>query len=574
LIGKPVKVCFEYSRKQGKYQTDLCSVFFASGVSRTPNEDLGQLLVAAGLARCHRHKPSEDRSRNYNNLILAEDNAVRMAKGMFSKHAAKGGNPIIDFTIRERNPKPKPPAEDEAETKVEVKLGRDGKPRRPDANAHSRALAILHVLQRKGQMNGVVEHVFSGSKVKLYLPSENAYVLLMFAGIRSPEYNPNGDEKQLSNQVTKYVSSKLLQRSVKVDISSIDQRDNFIGGLWLQKSNFAVHLASKGFASVNNYSADKTSYKKQLDAAQTKAQDHKIGMWENWVKPEVTDSKPECFAFKKGECQRGSRCKFSHGDADGEPTEDEIKTRTNTKGEELINVKITEINDAANFFVTVVGDKAVATVNEGLAKFADELDLTADWDSSAVESGQIYAGKFDGDDGWYRVRVEGKKADGFLRVIFVDYGNRTELDANEIRPLSKELSSIPPLARQCSLAGLVSSFREEWKEAATEVFGQMCFAKEFLARVELKDKNNRLHLSLLTDDSKLSVNEQLVRAGHLRVHERPERGLKASLMDALKAGEAVAKASYLGVWEYGDVSDSDGEGVEKAFNGKAPRRKF
>jgi staphylococcal nuclease domain-containing protein 1 len=538
----------------------------------------------------NRHRPTEARSRNYNALILAEEAAVRQFKGMFSKKE-KTSSKILDLTIRRRRGEKATVSEvannesasdlvaaapKHDEVKVTPQLGRDGKPRRPPANANSKARALLPSLQRKGQINGVVEHVYTGSRMKIYLPSDNCFISLMLAGIRSPEYNSDGDENQLSNVVTKYNSTKLLQRSVKVNINSIDQRDNFIGGVWIQKTNFAVHLATKGYASVNDYSAGKTEYKKQLVAAQSKAQAAKIGMWENWVKPptpvQSENEKPECYAFKRGECKR-SNCRFSHGaEADAAAAEAEKIDTTTRNGEEFMNVVITEINDAANFYVTTVGDKNVETVNAAMTEFtASVTDAPEDFE---VVTGQVYAGLFS-DNAWYRVRIEGKSKDGSFRVIFLDYGNRTELKQAQLRPLPKSVSSVLPLARQCSLAGCVSSFRSEYKDESTEEFARSCFQQEFSARVDLRDKSNKLHLSLMEEDSKQTINERLVAAGLLRVVERPERGLKDGLLKTLRAAEQTARESFLGVWEYGDVSDSDGEADDSknARSGKAPRRK-
>jgi staphylococcal nuclease domain-containing protein 1 len=572
LIGKRVLVQTDYFRNR----MPSCTVSYVTGNSRVPDTDLAIGLVSRGFAKVVNHSVTDPRSRNYTQLMLAEEEATRTNKGIMNTRNPPQAQSIVDLTIRENrgdgkggrssnNSRPRVQGEcydfkkgncSRSNCRFSHEAPADGKAKvaeatAPESNGKSTASLCrqrLPMLQGSPK-NGVLEHAYTGARYKLFLPSEHCFISLNLAGVRSPEFKADAGDNQLANQVTKYVRSRLLQRTVRVQIDGLDSRDNFIGSLFFQRTNFALHLVEKGLASVNEYSANKTDHKKALMKAEADAKEAKLGMWENWVKPATPVP------------------------SDDENDETEAKEASVPK-DEKINVKVTEITDSSNFFVQVVGDKNVAQAEAKMEAFTANVPA---FDSDFTpESGKIVAGKFESEGTWHRVRIEGKSRDKY-RVIFVDYGNRTELGLDKLRALPESIASIPSGARACCLAGIQSSFKEMYKEDAIQVFGELCFDGQFVAKVEAKDRTNKLHLVLTSpEDLKLpaaTINELLVRDGHVRVAERPERGISAELMTALKKAEKIAKDSDLGVWEYGDVSDSDGEGPpSKREDGRAPRR--
>jgi len=536
LIGKKVLIVPEYlSRQQGQGKpVSCCTVRFVEGVEKTPSADLGQKLLAAGLAQVVRHAASEPRSRNYNELILAEESAIRAAKGMFAKKVAVPVS-IIDYSFRDVA---------QAEPAKEVEAAKTAEPApKADAKAASfkkpefpktRARTFLPYLQRGGELNGVVEHVFHSTRLKVYIPSENAFISLSLAGIRAPENKQDATDgsNQVATTATQYTTSKLVQRTVKIKVDSLDLYNNFIGACWFNKINWSVHLASKGYASVHAFSAGKTEFKQELLAAQAEAREKKEGIWLNWVKtPTPPASEGEEGEEQEKRSPRSPRQPFRGGDRknanDRRPDRRPIRRDRDRKGEqsddnlgENLTVKITEINDTSNFFVTISKDKNAPKVEEGMKLFneavpPDQITL------ENLEAGKLYGGLFPLDNLYYRVRVEGKANPGYLRCMFVDFGNRTELALTSIRALPKDLEDVAPLARSACLAGVVASFNPEYKDAAIKVFGELCFERELRAKLELKDKNNKLHLSLFDTDSSVSINLQLAKAGTVRVVERP-----------------------------------------------------
>ncbi|KAM9354819.1 tudor domain-containing 6, partial [Pholidichthys leucotaenia] len=63
---------------------------------------------------------------------------------------------------------------------------------------------------------------------------------------------------------------------------------------------------------------------------------------------------------------------------------------------------------------------------------------------------------FSTDQQWYRAQVM-KKTDCTFHVVFIDYGNESEVDIKDIRPLPQSLLEIPPQAFLCCLNGFTES---------------------------------------------------------------------------------------------------------------------
>jgi staphylococcal nuclease domain-containing protein 1 len=547
LIGKRVLVQTDYQRGNAKTPPS-CTVSYCTGTDRAPNTDLAVGLVSRGLGKVINHSASEPRSRNYGKLLLAEEEATRKHLGIMNTRKPLVATPIIDLTIRERRDAKSSKNAEEKTTTSENKKESKGKGKKSEGkkearNSGSKARQFLRYMEGKS-LNGVVEHAYSGTRYKVYIASENVFISLMIAGIRSPQYDADGDAKQIANVATTYVQSKLLQRSIRVAVQGIDQRDNFIGTVFLGKLNFAIHLVSHGYASVNGFSASKTDHKKELFAAEDDAKAKKVGMWENWVKPATPVP------------------------SDDEDDAEETKTEPVRGRDETLAVTVTEITDANNFYVQLQNDRNIPLVQAAMDAFVAG-DASSDL---APAKDMILAGLFS-DGTWHRVKIEGQnRTNQTWRVIFIDYGNRTELKTAELRVLSKELQTVPACARACTLAGVQSSFQAEYKMLSTTHFGELAFEQNFSAKVECKDRNNKLHVTLVEAKGSPSINDQLVRQGLVRVVERPERGIPQSVIASLREAEAVAKVSNLVVWEHGDVSDSDGETDSKRNDGKAPRR--
>ncbi|XP_056623220.1 tudor domain-containing 6 isoform X2 [Triplophysa dalaica] len=75
------------------------------------------------------------------------------------------------------------------------------------------------------------------------------------------------------------------------------------------------------------------------------------------------------------------------------------------------------------------------------------------------------------DELWYRAQVIHKLANA-VSVVFIDYGNESEIDLNFVKSLSHELLERPPQAFLCQLGGFKSS-HGMWSDVASDTFYEL-----------------------------------------------------------------------------------------------------
>ncbi|KAL7979763.1 hypothetical protein Chor_008101 [Crotalus horridus] len=148
LIGKKVNVTVDYIRPASgatdtvpAFSERTCATVTIGGIN------IAEALVSKGLATVIRYRQDDDqRSSHYDELLAAEARAVKNGKGLHSKK--------------------------------EVPIHRVA-----DISGDTqKAKQFLPFLQRAGRSEAVVEYVFSGSRLKLYLPKETCLITFLLAG--------------------------------------------------------------------------------------------------------------------------------------------------------------------------------------------------------------------------------------------------------------------------------------------------------------------------------------------------------------------------------------------------------
>ncbi|XP_047467830.1 tudor domain-containing 6 [Mugil cephalus] len=76
--------------------------------------------------------------------------------------------------------------------------------------------------------------------------------------------------------------------------------------------------------------------------------------------------------------------------------------------------------------------------------------------------------QFSSDNQWYRAQVIGR-GDGKVCVVFIDYGNESEVDIKNVRPLPQSLQKKAPLAFLCCLGGFDES-KGSWADDVYDDF--------------------------------------------------------------------------------------------------------
>lgn len=527
LVGKKVKVVLEYRRpppaNTGNEQRDHVSVYYGKN-----NSNYAEELIAAGFAKVIQHRLEDPRSSHYESLLAAEKTAENKKVGAHNKKPYSAPK-FTDLTIRA-------PRESKDAEKKDDKA-------QASAAAHSaRAKLMFQTLHRDTDVRGIVEYVFSGSRLKVFVPKHEVVISFILSGIRCPAA-PNVQSKGKDNkgepygkEAFEYTRSEVLQHEVKLEFEAQDKADNFIGTVVVLENpkgrqNLAVNLLEQGLASVFAVSADRSKYKGELYAKEEEAKTLKKNIWANWVPPAPKPEVPE-----------------------EETKKETLENKELSEHEQYINVNVTDVVDASSFYVNVAGNPALQFVEEKMRTFDANTPVPANWEP---ERAGVCAGRFEYDGKWYRVRVQ-NEGDQY-GALFIDYGNGELLEKSDLRPITdKALQSVTPLARSCVLAGVKApSKTNDHYDEAREAFNTMALGNQLLAKVHYRDAEGRLHVTLHHPDNPLSVNQQLLRIGLARLLSRRVNPRLKKLVEEMKADEKAGIDAHLGVWEYGVVSDDE-----------------
>ena len=113
---------------------------------------------------------------------------------------------------------------------------------------------------RKVPVPAILEHVFNASMLRLYLPSENAYITMSLTGIRAPTA-PGGVEEEFFALARYTVESKLLNKDVHVMVEGVapnlgrqQKEPLFVGTIQHPCGNISELLLKEGFAKCVDWS--------------------------------------------------------------------------------------------------------------------------------------------------------------------------------------------------------------------------------------------------------------------------------------------------------------------------------
>uniref|UniRef100_A0A7N8WKR6 Staphylococcal nuclease domain-containing protein 1 n=1 Tax=Mastacembelus armatus TaxID=205130 RepID=A0A7N8WKR6_9TELE len=252
LIGKKVNVTVDYIRAatgpgEGTpaFPERTCATVTIGGIN------IAEALVSKGLATVIRYRQDDDqRSSHYDELLAAEARAIKNGKGLHSKKEV----PIHRV------------ADISGETQ--------------------KAKQFLPFLQRAGRSEAVVEYVFSGSRLKLYMPKETCLITFLLAGIECPRSSrnmPGGMQvaEPFSDEAMLFTKELVLQREVEVEVESMDKAGNFIGWLHIEGVNLSVALVENALSKVH-FTAERSAYYKTLISAEEACRQRKEKIWANY----------------------------------------------------------------------------------------------------------------------------------------------------------------------------------------------------------------------------------------------------------------------------------------------------
>jgi len=514
LIGKPVRCVYDYSRiGENGVERHFYTVY-------SDNKSVAVRLVELGYAEVLYHKADEKRSVEYEALLTAENKAKAEGAGKFGKKLA----PVHHINNLSKG-----------------------------EQARARAKQLFGSFQRAGRMSGVVDYVFSATKLKIYCEKQSAFLNFAVGGIRGPE------SEAIANEATEFTREKCHQREVEFEVEAQDKGGNFIGNLYLKKTLFSLKLIEQGYAAVHEPSASKSPHFRDLISAQEIAQSQKKKMWKDWEPGQEIQKEQAraAAAAAAGQVAQASASKI---------------------------IFVTEIMDAAHFYAQFQTPE-LAGLEDLMAQVQESNPSTAAT-FTFQKVGDVCLSQFSADKKWYRASVVERPKGNQVTVLYVDYGNSEVVNVSGLKAIDKKFTSLPFQAKECFLAYLKvpDAENDDFGREAAEFFRDLVWEKSMFAHVEYTE-GNKYYLSVGEPNSGVLVNAALVKAGlaQLDKAQRP-RGAGAApgagsgtaggqvdgarLWAVLKEEEEQARKAHRNIWQYGDIDED-----EEDESSRRPRRR-
>ncbi|XP_059644882.1 ribonuclease TUDOR 1-like [Cornus florida] len=405
-----------------------------------------------------------------------------------------------------------------------------------------KAKDFLPFIQRSRRMPAVVEYVLSGHRFKLFIPKETCSIAFSFSGVRCP-----GRDEPFSNEAIALMRRKIMQRDVEIEVETVDRTGTFLGSLWESKTNMAVPLLEAGLAKLQTtFNIDRVPDAHLLVQAEQSAKKQKLKIWENFVEGEEVSSAST--SERKQKYQK-----------------------------EEMKVMVTEVLEGGKFYVQIVEDQNVASIQQQLAALnIQEAPVIGAFNP---KKGDVVLAQFTADNSWNRAMIVNasqgavKSPNDKFEVFYIDYGNQEVVLYGQLRPLDPSVSSAPGHAQLCSLAHVkIPGLEEDYgQEAAVRLSEHTLNSpKEFNAVIEGRDTSlggkvkgqgtgTILVVTLFDAEADSSVNATMLKEGLARLEKRRrwESKERRQALDELETYQAEARKKRIGMWEYGDVQSDD-----------------
>jgi len=450
-------------------------------------------LLNAGLVEVIPHRASDPRSHDYDEMCLAEKRAQEKKIGVFAKLENVQLRRITDMTL--------------------------------DAN-HANSVAMLPHL--KNRINGTVDYVFSATRVKVLVPSQNALMAFVCSGVQAP-HNTDKDPKMaaIAEEGLRAMRKLVHMRDITVvSVESADQRGNFIATMECNGVNLSCFLVENGYAWVNE--GRRTPLTSRLQDLEKKAKEEKRGFWEFYVPP----------------------------------AEEESAEAGEKKQKEFFEAVVTEFGDYGTFFLQKKEDVAILEeMTEELTEVAETSTQQGIFAGTAPKNKQLILAQFS-DGSWYRAMYLGLASDDAnkFNVMYIDFGTVEACPRSKALPLPVDYSTRPALARRARLAFIEPpEAKSSYSDDFLEYFQQLTADKTLTATVEYVEEGT---LCVSLADASTHINAAMLREGlatlsKKRVGAAPDDGKDqfAPLRDA----QEKARHERLNMWKYGDIGDDDEE---------------
>ncbi len=367
----------------------------------------------------------------------------------------------------------------------------------------------LSTLSRQRKVPGVVDFCKSGSRFTVLIPREGAKITLVLAGIRAPRAGRTPQEKgePFGQEALELANKRCNQRDCEVDVHDIDKVEVSSVISTSTERALAKILVEEGFASVHEYSAEKSGNLTELTAAQKKAKEGRKGLWHDWDPSQDADESEEVPA---------------------EPSA-ETSVSIDKKPEDYRDVIITNVDASGKLKIQEVGKgtAALTTLMNEFKKF--HLDPNNNVSiKDTPKTGDFVAAKFSLDGQWYRARVRSNdRAAKVAEVVYIDYGNSEKQPWSKLRPLDQAQFTTHKLKAQAvdaQLSFLQLPAAPDYLADAIDFIYELTEGKQLVGSFDYVDtKENTSYITLFDPNAKGSssntgsVNREIVLNGHAMV---------------------------------------------------------
>lgn len=442
---------------------------------------------------------NDQRSSKYDDLLAAEDKAMKSKKGM---HQGKNQK---DQTTRRI-----------ADVSGDV----------------AKSKQFLPFLQRAGRMQAVVEFIASASRYRLYIPRETCVITFLLSGVSCPRGDrtmPGGvftEGDPFGNEATSFIKEQIMQKEVEIEVETMDKGGNFIGWCFEGINNMSVQLVEEGFASA--FMADRSNYGSQIQAAEDSAKRRKLRRWANYSEEEAKKDNVKV-------------------DEDSEKKESEEERKVN-----YTKVVVTEVTDDAKVYAQHIdeGPKLEALMKQIREEFSTNPPLAGAYQP---KKGDLCAAKFV-DGQWYRAKVEKKNSKDEVAVLYIDYGNRANIPTAKCGSLPGAFVSLPAFAHEYSMALCLLCSDEDYASQGIKAMREDLLNRELKLNVEYRITGQEF--ASFMDSNGEDIGKNLILDGLMLAEKKGGRKL-AKLVDSYRDAMESAKKNHLNIWEYGDITADD-----------------
>ncbi|XP_054675737.1 tudor domain-containing protein 6 [Grus americana] len=152
-----------------------------------------------------------------------------------------------------------------------------------------------------------------------------------------------------------------------------------------------------------------------------------------------------------------------------------------------VSVYVSHVNDPSDFYVQLESDEAqLNSISESLNNRTQVKNPCG----QLFQAGDLISAVYSEDSLWYRAVVKEKTSANLISIQYIDYGNTSVINVDQVHRLPEDLLSIPAISIHCFLGGLKCKKNTDWAEQAVLYFtkrtSEVLLTCEFVEKVEDK----------------------------------------------------------------------------------------